>query len=287
MRAELDARQARAHRPHPAHARQQARRAQRGRRRQHLRGRRPATTRAPATRSATRSTRSSSRRWSSRSRSSRSRSSRRPRPTSRSSASALQKLATEDPSFRIHTDEETGQTIISGMGELHLEIIVDRLRREFKVECERRQARGRVPRGDRARRSSCEGKYAKQSGGHGQYGHVLIEIEPGERGAGFVFENDIVGGVIPKEFIPSIEKGVREAMERGVLAGYPVDRREGALSTTAATTTSTRRARPSRSRRRWRFQDGAKRAGSAPARAGHEDRSRRARAATWATSSAT
>jgi elongation factor G len=132
---------------------------------------------------------------------------------------ALQKLATEDPSFRVHTDEESGQTIISGMGELHLDIICDRLRREFKVE-------SNVGKPEVAYREAiskkveCEYKYAKQSGGRGQYGHVLMEIGPGERGAGYVFENDIVGGVIPKEFIPAIQKGVKEAMERGVLAGF-------------------------------------------------------------------
>ncbi len=133
----------------------------------------------------------------------------------------LQKLAAEDPSFRIHTDEESGQTIISGMGELHLDIICDRLRREFKVE-------SNVGKPEVAYREAiskkvhCEYKYAKQSGGRGQFGHVLMEIGPGERGAGYVFENDIVGGVIPKEFIPAIEKGVKEAMERGVLAGFPI-----------------------------------------------------------------
>jgi elongation factor G len=133
----------------------------------------------------------------------------------------LQKLATEDPSFRMHTDEESGQTIISGMGELHLDIIVDRLRREFKVESNvgkpevayREAISKKIP---------CEYKYAKQSGGRGQYGHVLMEIAPSDRGAGYVFENDIVGGVIPKEFIPAIEKGVRDAMARGVLAGFPL-----------------------------------------------------------------
>ena len=134
---------------------------------------------------------------------------------------SLQKLAMEDPSFRVKTDEETGQTIISGMGELHLEIIVDRLRREFKVECN-------VGRPEVAYRESIrskvksEGKYIKQSGGHGMYGHCWLEIEPAGAGAGFVFENAIVGGIIPKEFIPSIEKGARDALTRGVLAGYPV-----------------------------------------------------------------
>ncbi|MBX3187334.1 MAG: elongation factor G [Labilithrix sp.] len=134
---------------------------------------------------------------------------------------ALQKLATEDPSFRVHTDEESGQTIISGMGELHLDIICDRLKREFKVE-------SNVGKPEVAYREAiansvhCEYKYAKQSGGRGQFGHVLMEIGPGERGKGYVFENAVVGGVIPKEFIPAIQKGVKEAMERGVLAGFPM-----------------------------------------------------------------
>jgi elongation factor G len=133
----------------------------------------------------------------------------------------LQKLAAEDPSFRIHTDEESGQTIISGMGELHLDIICDRLKREFKVE-------SNVGKPEVAYREAigksvlCEYKYAKQSGGRGQYGHVLMEIGPGERGKGYEFENDVTGGAIPKEFIPAVEKGVREAMDRGVLAGYPI-----------------------------------------------------------------
>jgi elongation factor G len=133
----------------------------------------------------------------------------------------LQKLAAEDPSFRMHTDEESGQTIISGMGELHLEIIVDRLKREFKVESNVGKPEVAY-REAITRKVDCEYKYAKQSGGRGQYGHVLMEIAPSERGSGFVFDNDIVGGVIPKEFIPAIEKGVREAMGRGVLAGYPL-----------------------------------------------------------------
>ena len=132
---------------------------------------------------------------------------------------SLQKLAFEDPSFRTYTDEETGQTIIAGMGELHLEIIVDRLKREFKVECN-------VGKPEVAYREAinkkvvCEHKFVRQSGGHGQYGHCVFDLEPGERGTGFVFENAIVGGVIPKEFIPSIEKGIADAMRRGVLAGY-------------------------------------------------------------------
>ncbi len=133
----------------------------------------------------------------------------------------LSRLAAEDPSFRTHTDEETGQTIIEGMGELHLEIIVDRLKREHKVECN-------VGAPEVAYRESItkpvrvEGRWIKQSGGRGQYGHVWIEMEPSEKGAGYVFENNIVGGTIPKEFIGSVEKGIRDAMGRGVLAGYPV-----------------------------------------------------------------
>jgi elongation factor G len=134
---------------------------------------------------------------------------------------ALQKLAYEDPSFRTFTNEETAQTIIAGMGELHLEIIVDRLKREFKVESNVGKPEVAY-RESIAKKVDAEYKYAKQSGGRGQYGHVLIRIEPGERGSGYVFENEVVGGAIPKEFIPAVEKGIREAMNRGVLAGYPV-----------------------------------------------------------------
>jgi elongation factor G len=136
-------------------------------------------------------------------------------------AEALGKLTTEDPSFRVNTDEETGQTLIRGMGELHLEIIVDRLRREFKVECNvgRPQVSYRESINSKVK---SEGKYIKQSGGHGMYGHVWLEIEPSGAGKGFIFENKTVGGIIPKEFIPSVEKGAREALGRGVLAGFPV-----------------------------------------------------------------
>ena len=133
----------------------------------------------------------------------------------------LQKLAYEDPSFRTYTNEETAQTIIAGMGELHLEIIVDRLRREFKVESNIGKPEVAY-RESIAKKVDAEYKYAKQSGGRGQYGHVLIRIMPGEPGSGYVFENEVVGGTIPKEFIPAVEKGIREAMNRGVLAGYPV-----------------------------------------------------------------
>jgi len=134
---------------------------------------------------------------------------------------ALQRLAKEDPSFRVSTDEESGQTLIAGMGELHLEIIVDRMKREFKVEANvgkpqvayRETIRGTV---------ESEGKHVKQSGGRGQYGHVWLKIEPNETGKGVEFKNGIVGGTVPREFIPAVEKGVKEACETGVMAGYPV-----------------------------------------------------------------
>jgi len=135
---------------------------------------------------------------------------------------ALSKLAAEDPSFRVHTDEETGQTIISGMGELHLEILVDRMKREFKVEAEvgapqvsyRESIKNPVDQ---------EYKYAKQSGGRGQYGHVFLKVAPGEPDTGFVFHNEIKGGSVPREYIPAVEKGCEEAMQTGVLAGYPME----------------------------------------------------------------
>jgi len=134
---------------------------------------------------------------------------------------ALQRLAKEDPSFRVHTDQESGQTIISGMGELHLEIIVDRMKREFKVEANvgkpqvayRETIRGKVEQ---------EGKFVRQSGGRGQYGHVWLTIEPNEAGKGYTFVNGIVGGTIPKEYIPAVDKGIQEACATGVIAGYPV-----------------------------------------------------------------
>lgn len=134
---------------------------------------------------------------------------------------ALGKLAIEDPSFRIKTDEETGQTIISGMGELHLEIIVDRLLREFKVEAN--VGKPQVAYRETITRSvKAEGKYVKQSGGRGQYGHVWIELTPNEPGSGYEFVNKIKGGVIPSEYIPAVDKGIQGAMESGVKAGYPV-----------------------------------------------------------------
>ncbi|MEL6199374.1 MAG: elongation factor G, partial [Pseudomonadota bacterium] len=134
---------------------------------------------------------------------------------------ALQKLAKEDPSFRVHTDEESGQTIISGMGELHLEIIVDRMKREFKVEAN--VGKPQVAYRETIRQVvEQEGKFVRQSGGRGQYGHVYLKIEPQEPGEGYEFVNAIVGGVVPKEYIPAVDKGVREQMENGVIAGYPV-----------------------------------------------------------------
>lgn len=134
---------------------------------------------------------------------------------------ALQRLAEEDPTFRMWTDPETGQTIIAGMGELHLEIIVDRLMREFKVEAN--VGRPQVAYKETIRKSvKSEGKFIRQTGGRGQYGHVWLELEPLPRGAGYEFVNKIVGGVVPKEYIPAVDAGVREAMENGVLAGYPV-----------------------------------------------------------------
>jgi elongation factor G len=134
---------------------------------------------------------------------------------------ALQRLAQEDPSFRVHTDEESGQTIIAGMGELHLDIIVDRMKREFSVDANvgkpqvayREAIRGTV---------ESEGKYVHQSGGHGQYGHCWLRMEPLEPGKGYEFVSEIVGGVIPKEYIPAIDKGCQEQINTGVLAGYPV-----------------------------------------------------------------
>ena len=135
---------------------------------------------------------------------------------------ALRKLAEEDPTFRVNSDETTGQTIIRGMGELHLDIIVDRLLREFKVQANVGAPRVAYRESITRPVKEVNYKYAKQSGGHGQYGHVVFSMEPGERGSGIVFENKIVGGSIPKEYISPIEKGFREASESGVLAGYPV-----------------------------------------------------------------
>jgi elongation factor G len=137
-------------------------------------------------------------------------------------AIALQKLAEEDPTFRVHTDSETGQTIISGMGELHLEIIVDRMMREFKVDANVGRPQVAYRETVRRRVEKVEGKFIRQSGGKGQYGHVVINMEPAETGHGFVFEDKIVGGTIPREYIGPVEQGIKEALENGVLAGYPM-----------------------------------------------------------------
>ena len=134
---------------------------------------------------------------------------------------SMQRIAAEDPSFKVHTEEDTGQTIISGMGELHLEIIVDRLTREFHVAANIGKPQVAY-RETITREIKAEGKYIRQSGGRGQYGHVVLEVYPREAGSGFLFEDKIVGGVIPKEYIPSVEKGIVEAMQGGVLAGYPM-----------------------------------------------------------------
>ena len=134
---------------------------------------------------------------------------------------ALSKLAKEDPTFKAYTDEETGQTIIAGMGELHLDIIVDRLKREFKVEAN--VGKPQVSYKESIRRAaSADTKYARQTGGHGMYGHAKITIEPNESGKGYEFIDEVVGGEIPKEYIPAVDKGIRSAMQSGILAGYNV-----------------------------------------------------------------
>ncbi len=143
------------------------------------------------------------------------------RPDQEKMAISLQKLAEEDPTFKTHTDDETGQTIIQGMGELHLEVLVDRLLREFKVQAN--VGKPQVAYKETIRKHvKAEGKFIRQSGGRGQYGHVVVELEPQERGAGYTFEDKIVGGVIPKEYIPAVDNGMKEALQNGVLAGYPV-----------------------------------------------------------------
>jgi elongation factor G len=137
-------------------------------------------------------------------------------------AIALMKLSEEDPTFRVHTDPETSQTIISGMGELHLEIIVDRMQREFKVDANVGRPQVAYRETIRKRVEKVEGKFVRQTGGKGQYGHVVINLEPGEPGSGYVFEDKIVGGVVPREYIGPVEQGIKEALENGILAGYPV-----------------------------------------------------------------
>jgi elongation factor G len=137
-------------------------------------------------------------------------------------AVALQKLSEEDPTFRVHTDPETSQTIISGMGELHLEILVDRMRREFKVDANVGRPQVAYRETIRHRVTDVEGKFIRQTGGRGQYGHVIINLEPAAQGAGFIFEDKVVGGSIPREYIRPVEQGITEALENGVLAGYPI-----------------------------------------------------------------
>ena len=134
---------------------------------------------------------------------------------------ALQKLAEEDPTFRVRSDEETAQTLIAGMGELHLDIIIDRMKREFKVEAN--VGKPQVAYKETIKKTAeAEGKYIRQSGGRGQYGHCWLRVSPRAAGTGFEFEDEVKGGVIPKEYIPAIKKGVQEALDRGVIAGYPV-----------------------------------------------------------------
>jgi len=135
---------------------------------------------------------------------------------------ALSKLAQEDPSFHVSTDEESGQTIIAGMGELHLDIIVDRMKREFGVEANVGKPQVAYRETIRSSIKKAEGKFIRQSGGRGQYGHVLLKIEPQKAGDGYEFVNEIVGGVVPKEYIPAVDKGVQEQLENGIIAGYPV-----------------------------------------------------------------
>jgi elongation factor G len=136
---------------------------------------------------------------------------------------SLMKLSDEDPTFRVRTDEETGQTIIAGMGELHLEIIVDRLLREFKVDANVGRPQVAYREGIKRAVPKVEGRFVRQTGGRGQYGHVVIKMEPNEYGAGFTFENKIVGGAVPKEYVPAIQAGLADAMETGVLAGFPME----------------------------------------------------------------
>ena len=219
--------------------------------------------------------RSSSKRWTSRSRSSRSRSSRRPRPTRKSSAWASRKLMAEDPTFRVKTDTETGQVVIAGMGELHLEIIVDRLKREFSVEAT--VGKPQVAYKETITRAAeGEGRYIKQTGGRGQYGHAKIRLIPRKPGEGYEFENEIVGGTIPKEFIKPIDQGIREAHD---------DRRARRLSDGRRADRAVRRVVPRRRLERNGVQDrridgvqGRREEGaSGAARAGDARRSGRAR----------
>ena len=163
---------------------------------------------------------------------------------------ALGRLAKEDPSFRVRTDEESGQTIISGMGELHLEIIVDRMKREFGVEANVGKPQVAYRETIRKSATDVEGKFVRQSGGKGQYGHVVLTVEPQEPGKGFEFVDAIKGGVVPREFIPAVEKGVIDTLPNGVLAGFPVVDVKVTL-TFVRTTKSTRTKTRSRWLHRW------------------------------------
>ncbi len=135
---------------------------------------------------------------------------------------ALDKLSEEDPTFQVRSDEETGQTIISGMGELHIEVLVDRMKREFRVAANIGRPQVAYRETIRKRVETVEGKFVRQTGGRGQYGHVVLNVEPSEQGQGFVFEDKIVGGAVPREYIGAVEKGVKEALDNGLLAGYPI-----------------------------------------------------------------
>ncbi len=137
-------------------------------------------------------------------------------------SASLARLAEEDPTFRVFSDEETGQTVISGMGELHLEIIVDRLLREFRVDANVGRPQVAYRETIRKRAEKVVGRFVRQTGGRGQYGHVVIDIEPNEPGAGYEFESRIMGGAIPRDYIPAVDQGIQEAMTTGVLAGYPM-----------------------------------------------------------------
>ena len=210
-----------ARRARPRDARQPPRGDQRDLRRRHRRDRRASRTPTPATRCATRTTRSCSRTSRSRSRSSRSRSSRKTKADQDKMGIALQRLAEEDPTFRVHTDPESGETLIAGMGELHLDVIVDRMVREFKVAAN--VGRPQVSYRETIRRAAeGNGRFVRQTGGKGQYGHVILTAEPGEKGAGYEFVDKIVGGTIPREYMRAINMGIGEALETGIYAGYPM-----------------------------------------------------------------
>ena len=210
-----------ARRAHPPDARQQPRGARVRRRRRDRRRRRASSRSRPATRSATRPTRSCSSRSRSPIPSSAWPSSPRRRPTRTSSPTRSRRLSEEDPTFRVHTDDETGQVVISGMGELHLEIIVDRLVREFSVAANVGKPQVAYRETIRKKVEKVQGKFVRQTGGRGQYGDAVISLEPNP-GKGYEFDNKITGGVIPKEYIKSVDEGIREAMESGTVAGYPV-----------------------------------------------------------------